>query len=73
MLEKNKPPGGLNRGFTVCRKEMGFHEKRLGKAYFIDEMTGPAITRPASFDPKFTCTLYIKKSNKTFLKRKSEK
>ena len=52
---------------------MGFHQKRLGEAYFIDEMTGPAIIGPASFHPKFTCTLYKQKSNKAFLKRKSEK
>ena len=52
---------------------MGFHEKRLGKVYFIEEMNSPAIIPPASFDPKFTCTLYIQKSNKAVLKRKSEK
>ena len=44
----------------------------FGKAYFIEEMNGPAIIRPASFDPKFTCTLYIQKSNKAFLKRESK-
>ena len=45
----------------------------FGKAYFIEEMNGPAIILPASFDPKFKCTLYIQKSNKAFLKRESEK
>ena len=52
---------------------MGFHQKHLGKAYFIDEMTGLTIIRPASFHPKFMCTLYIQKSNKAFLKRENEK
>jgi len=29
VLEKNKPPGGLNRGFTVSKKNTNFITEKL--------------------------------------------
>ena len=48
-FNQNYPSRSI-KSYITCRKDVVFHQKLLGKAYFMVEMTGPAMIQPASSD-----------------------